>query len=52
MIHRRGIRGPVFPGVITSSISFWDNMGLMIVTADVTAERSTPAANLARCPFK
>jgi hypothetical protein len=52
MVIKRGIRGAVFPGVITSSISFWDNMGLMIIIADVTAERSTPAANPVRFPFK
>jgi hypothetical protein len=43
MVIRMEIRGSRFPGVITSSISFWDNMGLMMSIPEVTAERNIAA---------
>jgi len=45
------MRGWVFLGVITSSISRWESMGLIMTIADVTADRNIPATNLARFPF-
>jgi hypothetical protein len=45
MVIRRGISGPAFPGVITSSISLWDNMGLMMSIPEVAAERNIAATN-------
>jgi hypothetical protein len=51
MVVNRGIRGPGFPGVITSSISFWESMGLMINVADVRPEKRIPAAKRPRLPF-
>jgi hypothetical protein len=51
MVTSRGIRGLGFPGVITSSISFWESMGLMINIADVRPEKRIPAMKRARFPF-
>jgi hypothetical protein len=52
MATSRGIRGAGFPGVITSSISFCDSMGLIIIKAELTAEKAIPAARPARFPFR
>jgi hypothetical protein len=52
MVTRRGIRGSVFLGIITSSMSRCESMGLRIIIPEVTAERIKPAANRPRLPFK
>jgi hypothetical protein len=52
MAMRMGIRGSAFLGVITSSMSRWDSIGLMIIIPDVTAERAIAAINGARLPFR
>jgi hypothetical protein len=52
IVASRGMSGSVFWGIITSSISLRESMGLTMISADVIAERKKPIIKRPLFPFK
>jgi hypothetical protein len=52
MMRSRGISGPVFLRIITSSMSIRESMGFMTSITAVRAVKNIPIIILIRLPFK